>query len=377
MYELRCLGEATLRTSGGELVHFRSRKHLALLIYLALNADRAHRRERLASMLWSDSDEPRARHSLSQALYAVRRLLEGSVRIEGDDLEIDTNGLYVDVLELERHLDRGQPADAADLFRGDFLEGFWVRGARGYEQWVFHERARLSALARDALRQAIKTAHDRCDWTDVRSRAERLVGLEPFDEQAYAELMRALWMLGDRAAALDRYEGLKRILADELQASPSKETEALAQRIRQRPVRGGWNSRSLLREPDSALFVDPPFVGRKHELSVLAQQWRIVATGESRTVALVGSAGIGKTRLATEFIKSLELEDVTVLRGRCYEAEQSLPYGPIAEALRQSLDKLDLSDVNPLWLAELARIVPEVHEILENLPSPPEQDAEK
>jgi DNA-binding SARP family transcriptional activator len=362
MYELRCLGEATLRDPNGKLVHFRSRKHLALLIYMALNSDRAHRRERLASLLWTDSDEAKARHSLSQALYAVRRLLNGAVHIEGDDLELRRQGLQVDALSLEERFHAGDPATAADLYRGDFLEGFWVRNARGYEEWILHERARLGALARDALRQAIRSTRSRGEWAEVRTRAERLIRLDPFDEAAYSELMRALWMQGDRAAALERFTDLERVLATELQTHPSAETESLAARIRERSVRGGWTGPSLLRETEPELFIDPPFVGRKHELAALAEEWSIVAAGESRTVSLVGAAGIGKTRLATEFIKTLALDDVTVLRGRCYEAEQSLPYGPIAEALRNGLDQLELDDVNPLWLSELARIVSKAHE---------------
>ncbi len=376
MHELRCLGEATLRSPTGELIHFRSRKHLALLIYLALNTDRAHRRERLAGLLWSESEDSKARHSLSQALYAVRRLLDGAVRIEGEDLEFTPEGVSVDVLELERTLESGDAATAADLYRGDFLEGFWVRGAQGFDEWIVRERSRVGALAREALRQAIGSARDRCHWSEVQERVERLVRLDPFDEAAYAEWMRALWMMGDRAGALDRYEQLKRMLAEELNTQPSIETDQLADRIRRRPVRGGWDGQRLLRESESQVFRDPPFIGRKRQLATLAQEWRFVKTGESRTVALVGSAGIGKTRLANEFIKSLELDDVTVMRGRCYEAEQGLPYGPLAEALRLSLAHLDLSDVNGLWLAELARIVPEVREQVGELPEPPELEAE-
>ncbi len=376
MYQLRCMGEAALRGPSGELVHFRSRKHFALLTYLALNAERAHRRERLVNLLWSDSEAAKARHSLSQALYAVRRLLNGAVHIEGEDLEIKSDGLQVDALELERLLQSGDPEAAADLYRGEFLEGFWVPGAQGFEEWAGRERARIGALARDALRRSIKSARDRCDWAEVRRQAEKLVQHDPFDEAAYAELMRALWMMNERAQALESYEDLKRVLANELQAEPSRETEALADRIRQRPVRGCWTTRRLLREAGSPLFHDPPFVGRKRELAVLAEEWDRAVAGESRTVAITGAAGIGKTRLADQFVGSLALSDVTILRGRCFEAEQTLPYGPVAESLRQAIGAVDLGGVNPLWLAELARIVPEVHDRFEELPSPAVLDAE-
>ena len=376
MYELRCLGEATLRGPAGDLVHFRSRKHLALLIYLALNSDRAHRRERLASLLWSDSETSKARHSLSQALYAVRRLLNGTLRIEGEDLELEPGQLRVDALELERCLEAGDVARAAELYRGEFLEGFWVRSAQGFEEWAERERARVGGMARESLRCSIREARSRCEWSIVRAQAERLIQLDPFDEAAYAELMRALWMCGDRGGALDRYEQLKAVLTKELDSKPSEETEALADRIRTRSVRGGWQGQRLLAVSERAAFPVPPFVGRKRELAVLAREWDHVRTGETRAVALVGEAGIGKTRLATEFINSLAVEDVVLLRSRCYEAEQVLPYGPVAEAFRDGLEALDLRDVNRLWLAELARIVPEVGEQYGELPVPPELEAE-
>jgi predicted ATPase len=127
---------------------------------------------------------------------------------------------------------------------------------------------------------------------------------------------------------------------------------------------------------DQSPFQDPPFVGRKKELEVLAGAWDYVKAGEARAVALVGEAGIGKTRLADHFIESLELEDCIVFRGRCYEAEQSVPYGPIAEAIRSALTDVDLEEIEPLWLAEVARIVPEVRARCGELPDPPALEAE-
>ncbi len=375
MYELRCLGEATLRSPAGDLVHFRSRKHLALLIYLALNADRAHRRERLATMLWSDTDGSRARHSLSQALYAVRRLLNGTVRIEGEDLEMDATQLKIDIFEFEGRLAAGDAVTAAELYRGEFLEGFWVRSAQGFEEWAERERGRIGAIARDALRGSIKTARNRSEWSRVRDEAERLIQLDPFDEAAYAELMRALWMSGDRADALNRYDQLKKVLAKEIGTKPSRETEGLAERIRSLSVRGGWQGHGV-KEDAPAPFEDPPFVGRKKELEVLAGEWERVQRGESRAVALTGEAGIGKTRLVNHFLEGLRLEHVLILRGRCYEAERSLPYGPVAEALGQALGPGNLDSISPFWLAELCRIVPEISVRYGELPVPPPLEAE-
>src|SRR2546425_10586976 len=61
------------------------RKHLALLVYLARSPRRSRTREHLVGLLWSDRDERQARHSLSEALRVLRRILgDDQVPADGD-----------------------------------------------------------------------------------------------------------------------------------------------------------------------------------------------------------------------------------------------------------------------------------------------------
>jgi predicted ATPase len=93
---------------------------------------------------------------------------------------------------------------------------------------------------------------------------------------------------------------------------------------------------------------------------------------------VAGEAGVGKTRLVEEVIRSAAAQGATVLRGRCYEFGSGVPYQPIADALRSILDSRHatpdiqylLSNVQPVWLAELSRLLPELRQLCPGLPEP-------
>src|SRR6185312_15702733 len=85
-----------------------------------------------------------------------------------------------------------------------------------------------------------------------------------------------------------------------------------------------------------------PFVGRAAELSCLLDAWRQHGEqGEQdnggRVMLVAGEAGIGKTRLAQEFLRQVRDEGTGVLVARCFEGESHLAYGPLAMALRGGL----------------------------------------
>src|SRR6266850_985511 len=134
--ELRCFGPPTARVDGKdpppELLW---RKHLALLIYLALSPNRARTRDHLRGLLWPEKDEGYARRSLNEAVRRLRRRLGADrLRSQGDSLELSDEGLTVDVLQIAAG--KATPA-------GDFLEGFNVDGCQLFEEWASNERERV------------------------------------------------------------------------------------------------------------------------------------------------------------------------------------------------------------------------------------------
>src|SRR5690606_13735577 len=117
------------------------RKAYALLVYLAVHEGKDMRRDVLANLLWHNVSDARARHSLSQALYELRSAA-CNFRIEalGEVIRLQAGSVFVDSNNFERYVALGHLADAASVYTGPFLDGFWVRGAPAFEQWQDRHR---------------------------------------------------------------------------------------------------------------------------------------------------------------------------------------------------------------------------------------------
>jgi len=239
MVEFRVLGALNLMGARGrELTSVLSQpKRVALLAYLAVaTPPRLHRRDSLVALFWPELDQEHARAALRQALHGLRRSLEdGVVVTRGDeDIGVDTAQFRCDAVEFERAAEAGRLADALDLYRGDLLEGFFIRGAPEFEQWLEVERARLKAVALRSATSLAQQAETRGALAESTQWARRALRIAPLDEPALRCLMQTLDRLGDRAGALDAYEGFAKRIAVELEADPAPETRLLAQTVRER-----------------------------------------------------------------------------------------------------------------------------------------------
>lgn len=177
--------------------------------------------------------------------------------------------------------------DALRLYRADFLEGFHVRDAPDFEDWMLAERARLRELALQALHTLTQFHTQRGHFTEAISFASRLLSFDPWREEAHRQLMLLQARTGQTSAALSQYEICKRILEKELGIEPSLETTALYERIR--------SARQAARHNIPASSAE--FVGRKSELENVRGR---LANPACRLVTLTGLGGVGKTRLAQE-----------------------------------------------------------------------------
>ncbi len=157
---LRCLGQPSLFAANGEPIRFRTRKHLALLIYLAVEA-KSHRRERLAELLWPKVSLTEARHSLATALSTLRP------RLGGGGLESSRDHVRLTPGRVDLDLDR---LDAGDVLGTEvtgplevaaFLDGFDIPDSSEFTHWKDRQQARLLPMIKDALVVLI----DRCRRT--------------------------------------------------------------------------------------------------------------------------------------------------------------------------------------------------------------------
>lgn len=372
---LRLMGSPAVIYQGRRL-KFRSRKVLALLIYLVVEGG-WHSREKLVALLWPESDDKRGRASLRSTLARLRRalpagdyLLTGRGEIAFDfecPIELDLQQIET-ALQEEDLPEVWQTALTTD--RGEFLAGFSLPDAPEFDTWaaaqgeVWHHRLErvYERLCRWQLEggestRAVKTA---IQWT-VRS---------PLNESAYRHLMEAYYLAGDRTAALGVFEECQRMLQEELGVEPAAETNSLAERIRTVSPPRRPKKVAMPREPLTEL----PLVGRSLEHGKLVSTYRRVRQGEAQVVCLIGEAGIGKTRLARAFLTWAALEDTAadILSGRAFEVGGRLPYQPVVDAMRIRLDQENAPEdlLSDIWLAELSQLLPELRERYPDLPAP-------
>ena len=290
MILLRTLGKPRLEGATTSMVG--RRRELTLAAFIAVRAPRACQRAELASLLWEDRDESRARQSLRQALLELKRVLGEAIRIDGDQVTMDPTLVRIDVAELTTALDQGREADAVALWHGDFLAGMDEVGGEAYRSWLETEREALRRRMRIAFARLAEPAVAGRDWALARQRAEQWATAFPLDEAAERTLIEVLARSGNTTGALARCQAFIARLKADLDLPPSVELLQLRDRI-SRESPGG-------RAPGSAALFSPDLVGRAPMLAELMLAWREAQTGTPSFVMVEGEPGLGKTRLLEE-----------------------------------------------------------------------------
>ena len=317
---LRLLGSLQVICDGSS-VTFAYDKVAALLAYLAVESGRPHSREALAELLWPDRPSATSRHSLSQALTALRRAvdLQSSLTLNRETIQFNSDDDYsLDVAEFNRLIDASdrhphprQEAcaecaarleQAASLYLGAFLTQFSIGDSAAFEEWALVRRETLHRRGMQALAQLVGYHEAQGDFERAITFARRQLELESWDEAAHRRLMRLLAVSGQRSAALAQYDRCREILTAELGVEPEAETEALYEQIKAGELSGAATESypspprvSTLRHNLPAQST--PFIGREIEIAKLTT---LFADPACRLITLVGPGGIGKTRLAIQ-----------------------------------------------------------------------------
>src|SRR5216117_1069791 len=238
MIELRLLGTLDLKGAEGRAVHsiLAQPKRLALLAYLAVQTAGA-RRDSVVALFWPELDTAHARGALRQSLRFLRRELgDGILNGHSDEaIAFEPGTVWCDVVAFEQACKAGHGTEALQLYRGGFLEGCFVSGgSTDLEAWITSERTRLGQLAVHAAADVVEDAEQEGDLPTAVQAARQAIALDPDDEKGLARLIALLDRSGDRAGALSTFELFRRRLEKEYDATPSPETAARMQAIRNR-----------------------------------------------------------------------------------------------------------------------------------------------
>ncbi len=381
---VRLLGGFEVWAGERQIAGFESQKVRALLAYLICNRRRAFTRDHLAGMLWPERDGDAARHALRQAVYNLRsKLPDAGALLQVTNLEIGfvpRADLWLDVEAFEESLRLGSGravdphylAAAVQLYRGEFLTGFFVKDSPDFEDWMVAEQVRLRDAAVEALHHLIESYRRRGEYRFGVHYARRLVAIEPLSEEAHRELMRLCALAGQRSRALTHYEDLLSLLREELGVEPLAETRQLYESILSEAAR-----EEIVTSPEEPIGPLVPLAGRAGAYVQLREGWSRALAGKVQLTVVLGERGIGKTRLIKSFLDvTTSRRNCGVLKGRCCELSPLLPYRPFVEVLRGALAEEAegsgqvLASVPGAVLEDLARLVPELRDLRPDLAEP-------
>jgi DNA-binding SARP family transcriptional activator len=216
------------------------RRRLALLVLIASAGSRAVSRDKLLGYLWPETDGERARHALRQALHALQHALDADALFLGTNaLELNPAVITADVVEFQDAAAAGAHARVAALYRGPFLDGFFVSDAAPFEQWASARRAEFARLHTASLEALAEECGVRGDRTGAIDWWRRLAAEQPVSARYALGLMRALAAAGDRTGAIQFAGVHAAVVRQELGAEPDPAVADLAARLRAGEVAAG------------------------------------------------------------------------------------------------------------------------------------------
>jgi WD40 repeat protein/serine/threonine protein kinase/two-component SAPR family response regulator len=258
--EISLFGTFQAVIDGQPVESFRTRKVQALLAYLAVEgASGSGWKEKLMLLLWPGLPQKSAQVNLRQIIYQLRKAIppvetqDGGPPIEfllSDRQSVRINPAYpfqVDVSIFDALLRKSRDHDHLDLvtcpecqawleqavglYRGNFLEDFYIEDSNEFEEWADAARENLRRRALDAMESLAEIQLRQNNYPEARNYAERQLQIDNLRESAYRQLMLVLAISGQRSEAMGVYESCRRLLAESLGMAPSGRTTTLYEQI--------------------------------------------------------------------------------------------------------------------------------------------------
>ncbi|MFB4303253.1 AAA family ATPase [Actinomadura sp. NTSP31] len=346
-------------------VRSRSPRTVGLVAYLAAHAGSPQTRQRIAGVFWPDSPAGQALTNLRRELHHLRRVLgpEPSLVITSRDLcwrdtgtcRVDMRVFAVRCEDALAALAAGDGKAAVEFatgaiaqYKGDLLPGV-------YDDWVLDVRSELERRCVDMCDLVATTRTGTGDLTGAVDAARRRIRLQPLEEVGYRVLIRLQADSGDRAGAISTYHHCASVLERELGVVPDPATRRAFQRLM-----AGAGEEAAVVGPAAGRSggAVPQLVGRSRELGLLDGLWRAAAAGRPGFTLVRGAAGVGKTRLVTDFAELARRQGAVVAGSQCFGSSGRLALAPVADWLRDPAAQAAAATLDEAWRAEVDRLVP-------------------
>jgi TolB-like protein len=357
MLRLRAFGGLTLEDQRanppGAITQPRS---LALLAVLANAGERPISRDKVLAYLWSEIEPAKAAHRLAQALYALRHDLgvESLVRAT-NDLRLDPRVIRSDLQDFTDALERGDLRAAITLYRGPFLDGFYLGDAGEFERWAEGERAEYLRKCRAALEALAVAAAQRGDANGAAEWWRRLVETDPLNARVAATYIQALSVAAGNAGALQFVRDYCKRLRDEFDSEPDSTVIAAAERLR---------SAASAAAPGPAIAV-LPFLNLtpEHDNEYFSDGMTVELAGALARVP--GLRVVSRTSVLALKGKGLDARETAERLGVSFLVEGSLR--KIGDRIRLSAQVVNAADGCDLWSNSYERTMEHVFALQDEL----------
>ncbi len=334
------------------------RKQWALLAYLLLNGD-PQGRDVLATLLWPQYDQRRARADLRRELARLRAILGEAIVTDHNEVFVgDRQAIWVDVDDFARHFAAVHSHAHAPgslcvacrehlfalrrLYAGHFLAGFTLRDSPEFDDWQFFTEETYRTQFLDGLDRLADLLLAGDEWDEATACLRQHLAIDPLHEKGHRQLMELYARSGQRAAAIHQFGVCQQALANELHTVPSEETVALFQQIAgsaSSPPARSLTVAAVRPQPHTLCLYDAGpsrFVGRQRYLDLLHEHLAEACRGHGHILFVAGEVGTGKTALLSEFARqAMALRPDLIVTEGCgtVMAAESAAYVPFRDVL--------------------------------------------
>lgn len=364
-----------------ELVTIQRRYPRALLFYLASRGGFVGRQE-LLTLFWEDETETIARLRLRETLNKLKSSipLPSLLISEGDLVGLDFDSVYVDQLEFRDlahqwgevpwRIPSGDPLPeqifqvmikSIRMWRGShYLSGASFPSTPGIDDWLARNTQQTEHLRGRILERLSDHRYATGDLEQSLQLARLALENDELGYGLHERIIRLLVAMDHMAEARDHLKYYEHLSTSELPADSSYRLAALQQIITGGPGMGHptssmWNIRPSIQSP---------FIGRQGTI----QQLRL-AYQKGGAALISGESGLGKTRLVQEFTAQITPRP-RLLIARCLPNEKTLPYQPIIDSIRYSIQEEEWKSLPAAWASQLLTIMPDLSLIRRDLEPP-------
>lgn len=342
MIELTLLGRPGIKMNG-QKAELPFKQAEAIVYYLAAQGEVS--RLSLADIVWGDKcDGEKMKANMRNAAYVLRKTFGNDFLDKTPRDRISINPARSVRTDLDLFLKT--PKHPPQLYTGDFLEDFYLKDNELYNEWAENIRQKYRGVYVESLKRHIGAAFAANNVQRCLQMCHQLIACNEFDEFGYKYMIEIYKGRKDYANAIAVYNRLERLLSEELFEPPGRELVTLAQEVknaRTRELAGIVITKSSVK---GALDVQSSFYGREREIALISDSLtRFAAAGRGRSVAILGEAGIGKSRLAEVALSEPAFSGLLILKTRCYRAEENYILKPWQAIFEQLIDSMvSLSD---------------------------------